>query len=662
MSGQKLPVQRVHPRVPRPRSSSAANLVPLLFPLFSPAFACFLSCCVEQPVRRAYRLYPPQWPGSSTTQPKVTEPIAPKQDEDARILDALIRVYNTHQYPRVRTFNAQNLRTPQGHHKPRRKQMSINATQRRPLHTHSHSFRPSFPLTPTREDFLHLVDTYREFYSACAPLNDSTCPPLFLAPMSGFHPSMSPGAAVPLSSATAPGTYIVPSPDVSVSPNSRQEDRQPQVNTEEPLPQTTHGEESQAIKDFRRILGTAGCTHQQAFDAYTRLPAPGISQLAEADIRSFLRCLSVVEKKDRQMSFQYLSVIEEMSSQGLEISDAEKNSAIAFCGQCFSHIRDEHMEKALEFWKGMEQDTNLRSGTVTFNILFDMAAKSGKFVLGEMILKEMEARGLQPNRYSRTSKIYFYGLRKDGEGVRRAYRELVDAGEVVDTVVLNCVIAGLIAAGELASAEHVYSRMKQMLANLAGEPLSMSTWQESRELGRIFDSLARDKRRSGTSPNLHAMKDKITIMPNLHTYAIFIEYHASETGDLRCIAALLDEMKSLDIPLHGRIFLKLFKGFAKHGGQAYSDWTSWRLKKVYQSLLTVLDQEVETVKVRRWLVVWAVRAFAHCAGREWALQVWDELQSQWQPDQQDLELASKRLAGIIEPRKRSDSRIAKITM
>ena len=422
------------------------------------------------------------------------------------------------------------------------------------------------------------------------------------------------------------------------------------VNHAKPL----DDELSRALEELERTLDMHKCTHDQAFAAYSKLPSPGVSSLSEQRIRALFRRLSIVEKKDKTTALQYLSVVDDMKSTGLEMTDAEWNSAIAFCGQCFSHIRDEHMQEALKSWKEMEQGANKKAGVVTFNILFDMAAKTGKFVLGEMILREMEARGLEPNRYSRVSKIYFYGLRKDGDSIRRAYRELVEAGEVVDTVVLNCVIAALIAADELPSAEHVYGRMKLMLAERTGEHFFVGTWRESRDLGRLFDYLARENRSQNRTVMRKVLEDRLTITPNLHTFAIFIEHHASETGNLAQIAALLGEMQAFGVPLHGRIFLKLFKGFSKHGGEAYSDWTSWRLKKVYESLLAVLDQGFEGVQIHRWMVVWAVRAFDHCAGREWALHVWKQLKARWQPDEKDLEQASRRLAGILQPRAQAD--------
>ena len=337
----------------------------------------------------------------------------------------------------------------------------------------------------------------------------------------------------------------------------------------------------------------------------------------------------------------------------LPMVQAEWNSAIAFCGQCFSHVHSGEVEKALITWKEMENEANVESNVVTFNILFDMAAKAGKFVLADMILKEMDTRGLQYNRYFRVGNIYYNGLRGDGDGVRRAYRELVDAREIVDTVVMNCVIAALISAGELASAENVYDRMKHMLSSHTGTRLpARRTWQDTRNLGRIFDRFARNTRQNDFSKKdqarLALLKEQISIVPNIHTYAIFIEHYAWHTGDLHRISALLNEMQILGVAIQGRIFLKLFKGFSKHGGNAFTAWTPQRLKSVWNSLLAVLDDGAEDVRIGKWMVIWAVRAFDQCAGREWALHIWEEMRARWKPGSGDLKGVHERLRDVLK--------------
>jgi len=375
------------------------------------------------------------------------------------------------------------------------------------------------------------------------------------------------------------------------------------------------------------ILDKDDCTHVAAFQAYSELRYPGVWYLSDDSIRLLFRRLSVVEKKNKDSMLRYLSVVDDMKSSGFDMTQAEWNSAIAFCGQCFARISADDVETALRTWKEMEEEAKVKGGHVTFNILFDMAAKSGKFVLAEMILKEMETRKLRINRYARVGLIFYHGLKADGDGIRRAYREFVEAGEIVDTVVMNCVIASFMRAGEPSAADQVYERMKRMLSKYTGQTIPLLRWKETRDLGRILNRAAREFK--DQPERLQQLRNEQLLAPNLRTYAIFVEHHASRTGELRRISTLLTEMSHLGIPIHGRIFLKIFKGFAFHGGLRYTSWTTARLESVWDALLVAVEET--DVKVMRWTVVWAVRAFERCAGRERMFEVWGELRRRWKP-------------------------------
>lgn len=399
------------------------------------------------------------------------------------------------------------------------------------------------------------------------------------------------------------------------------------------------------VTEVMSVLEKIRCTHHEAFAAYSTLPSPGVACLPPLSQRLLFRRLSTIERKDRESMLRYLSVVDDMKSLDLPLIEAEWNSAISFCGRCFVRISVAAVEEALLIWKEMEQQAHVKAGHVTFNILFDLAAKAGKFVLAEMIHKEMEARNLPMNRYGRVGFIYYNGLRGDGDGVRRAYREFVEAGEIVDTVVMNCVIASLLRAGEPGAAYQVYERMKNMLSKHTGKAYPALDWLERRDLGRVLDAAAR---RFRTQPEkTERLHDEKFLAPDLHTYSIFVEYHVSETGELQRIIALLSEMHVHGVPLHGRIFLKLFKGFAYHGGIRYTAWTGGRLESVWASLLQVLDQGAEGVMVTKWLVLWVVHAFDKCCGRARVLDVWDELRRRWEPGGGELEDVYRRLRDIL---------------
>lgn len=400
-----------------------------------------------------------------------------------------------------------------------------------------------------------------------------------------------------------------------------------------------------AIEKLEKLLDWQGSSNEEIMHAYSVLPSPGVLYLRDEKRRLLLLRIATVERKNRENMLKYLSIVEDMKIARLPMIESEWNSAISFVGRCFTHVKSSDVEAALQIWKEMEQEAQVQSGMVTFNILFDIATKAGKFVLAEMILKEMEARNLPLNRFSRVSIIYYYGLKGEGEGIRKSYRALVDAGEIVDTVVMNCVIASLIRAGEPSAAHHVFERMKRMYSLKADIPSLSQPRQYGRELGRILESGSRTFR--SKPGKLRRLQDEQCLCPNLQTFSIFVEHHVAETGELRRITELLEEMQSLQVPMHGRIFVKIFKGFAVHGGVRYTSWTKARLESVWNSLLNALDEGVEDVVVGKWMVFWVVKAFEKCFGREKTLQIWEELRTRWKVSEGEEGAVSNLLRDIV---------------
>lgn len=673
-----MPPQRSSARRKQVGTNAGISYValPFLFPFVQPALLAFIALCKESPMKAASRKYPytPPEKAAERTELSIEHSNVPailrrskaeqffvKASSRSRTCDssssewqqdticdlyvkALTEAYSCKYRFRPSIDNMKPANLDLTYHRTRRRACTNRMQQSRSVHNVALKTRPSMVQPPSREEYLQLVEIYsKESYSTHArsvelslfsqlPVQETMSPQrLFWKDGSCFN--------LPEFQGDFQAFRKIPHAVTRPSDDSAPRDFK--------LTPRTDGERRIA-ETFLTVLNRSDCTHEQAFAAYSSLPNPGLAMLHDSQIRLLFERLSVVQKKTRRRSFQFMSVVDDMKSQGLQLTNGEWNSAIAFCGQTFTFIQEQDVEIALKLWKEMEQEAKVKAGIVTFNILFDMAAKAGKFVLAELILKEMETRGLELNRYSRVSKIYFYGLRGDTDGIYEAYRELVNAGEVVDTVVLNCVIASLIAAGEPASAEHVYRRMKKMLVGRAGSQLKIPDWRSARELGRLYDHLARERRSGQESPLRRYLDEKVTCTPDLHTYTVFIEYHVNTTGDLQTISALLGEMKAFDVPLNGRIFLKLFKGFTYHGTEVYTDWTPWRLRRVYDSLLKALDQKLQHVEIQRWMVIWAVRAFHKCAGRKWASFVWQEMKGRWKPGEEDLQRAAVKLADIID--------------
>ncbi|KAL9026378.1 MAG: hypothetical protein Q9196_004948 [Gyalolechia fulgens] len=396
---------------------------------------------------------------------------------------------------------------------------------------------------------------------------------------------------------------------------------------------TPNVKQKQPMEGLQTILDDEQSSHEQIYEAYCQLPSPGVKYLS-AHYRLLLsQRLSAIERKNKKAMLRYFHLIDDMKEASIPLNEAEWNSAIAYVGRCFGDVEASDVKNALSIWKEMDQEACVRSSTVTFNILFDVATRAGKFVLAEMVLREMQARGLEYDRFSYVGFIFYYGMKGDGAGVRRAYRELVEAGHIVDTRALNCVIASLIRAGELPAAEQVYERMKRLLYEKTAQPVPVSDWKSSRDLGRALNRAGRAAR--GNEQLLHRLQAEQYLAPNLHTFYTFIDHHVRTTGELRHVMAWLGEMQSLQIPMHGSVFVKIFQGFGRHGGVKYTSWTRQRLETVWESLLVALDQELEDVQMMKWMVVWVIRAFAKCCGQERTLQIWEQVRDRWKISGED---------------------------
>ena len=586
------------------------QLLTFVFTILQPVTFVLLNAFKEQPIKaatRKRRITPPSVSSSS-----------PRQIDNV-FIDALAQACSCRLLTRSSLAQAIVSNPDHTYHKARRR--NAFDTRRQIRHLHRASFPPSSPTTIrplSRDEYLNILDYYRESYSTHTDTFVEVAPS-------------------PLNS-----SILKCENDRLLTPGIHADIKGPLS----PAHESARGIASPDLAHLLKVLERDDCTHEEAFEAYSKLPFPGVSNLSEDTCRLLFRRLSVLEKKSRTSKMRYLSVVDDMKTAGLSNTPAEWNSAISFCGQCLTYITAADVEIALRMWTEMEQEANIRGGIVTFNILFDLAAKAQKFVLAEMILKEMGDRDLKYNRYSRNAFIFYHGLKQDGVGVRRAYREYVEAGEVVDTVVLNTVITALIRAGEPAAAEQVYERMKRMHTKQTGRDIPLGNWREIRDLGRLLDRAARHLKND--TEKLRQLQEEQSIAPDIRTYIHLVNYHASQSGEIRRIAVLLSEMRHLGIPMHGRIFVKLFKGFAYHGGVRYTPWTRHRLEAVWESMLEASDQGADNVRVLKWMVIWAVKAFERCAGRQRTLQIWSELKRRWEPGDGDIDFVMYILRATLD--------------
>ncbi|ERS95845.1 hypothetical protein HMPREF1624_07922 [Sporothrix schenckii ATCC 58251] len=438
------------------------------------------------------------------------------------------------------------------------------------------------------------------------------------------------------------------------------------------------------------------------YQSYLRLPGMRMSYVPDELRHGLLRSLNMEERKNAKSMLRFFAVVADIKDCGLPLLRAEWNAAMAFAGRYVGWTTSAENMAVVNLWREMEKDAGIRSNEVTFNILFDVASKSHNFTLAEMIYDEMLKRGLRFNRYHHVSLIHYFGLRLDPDGIRAAFHEMVEAGEMIDTVVLNCVMSGFVRCGEEDAAERIYTRMHPRYrmqqqqqqqqqqselrqgnghsgvvlemkpkpkkvknasprsrgsfvlssdASTGNPPFPNSTdYKSERMLSQVLVMLAHENRYNDDLRAAH--QALMPIRPTLSTFRVLINHHACRLGNLPAVTRYLDDMKSLGIPLHGSIFQTLFKGFALHGGAQgmYTDWSVARLRSTWAALLKALDDGTEGMYISVWLVMWVLRAFDRCATPEMVFKAYNSLMSRWTPDEVQSDFAISVLHSLLKGR------------
>ncbi|KAK2037302.1 pentatricopeptide repeat domain-containing protein [Colletotrichum somersetense] len=386
-----------------------------------------------------------------------------------------------------------------------------------------------------------------------------------------------------------------------------------------------------AIIVHRRLRNKRGSV-SQIFQAYTALPEPRMMHLNKRYRHRLLKVCGRVARKGMKEMLRYFTLIEDMKDCGIRIRRNEWNYALAAATKFVAKTTEVEAESALQLWKEMEVHKRSTPNSVTFNILFDAASKSGNYALAEMLYKEMKSRGIPFNRYHHVSLIHLFGLQKHADGVRAAYKEMVKAGETVDTVVLNCVIFGLLRCDEEKAVLKVYDFMKKTGSkHVVAKPGTAKATIE-------------------VDPNNEQQQQQqiADVTPDLRTFRILINHFSIQSGDLAQVALFLEEMKTYKVPMHGGIFLALFQGFMRHGNVLFSAWTPARLENVLAALLQALDNNVQGLYLDTWLMMWALRAFMICIKRrKRVLEVYEEFRKRWDLPPNKVEHMESYLARLL---------------
>ncbi|SPO03333.1 uncharacterized protein DNG_06015 [Cephalotrichum gorgonifer] len=349
------------------------------------------------------------------------------------------------------------------------------------------------------------------------------------------------------------------------------------------------------------------------FKLYSKLPEPRMLHISGPLRLQVLRALGTPERRDSKSMLRYFAAIADVKSCGLSLRLQEWNYALAFASRYVRKTTEVEAEATLKIWSEMEREAMVKGNEVTFNILFDVASKSGNFALAEMIYKEMEARQMPFNRYHHVSLIHYFGLKQDGDGVRAAYRDMVEAGEIIDSVVLNCVISGLLRSGEEAAAEEVYERMKRS-GSADNRKLPERDYVTKKVITKVLMMFGKLGKKHPTMTS--TFQNSAVLSPDIQTYRIMVNHFSLKVGDIAKVARYLDEMKLSEVSLHGSIFLALFKGFSMHGGFAGATWSEQRLRGVFAALLDALDTGVKGLSIEVWLAMWILRAFKKCVSTD----------------------------------------------
>lgn len=423
-------------------------------------------------------------------------------------------------------------------------------------------------------------------------------------------------------------------------------------------------------------------SHAELWEAYEVLPSPRPRYLEDDLIKRIFRHFTWVELNTKEMMRRYFALLDDCVAERVRVKRMYWNRAIRFAGAWLKHATSEEVRYAIETWMRMEQAGH-PANHVTFNILFNIAVRAGRFALADTIHNELKARGMQLDRYFRSSYIYYAGMRRDGDAVRQAFRDLVNAGEIVDTTTMNIVIISLLRAGEAPAAENVFYRMKRLHEKKFGTA-ALRHWRERKELAQLLNKTGEELRQEkedhtasffgahfADTDRREEVQKASPIAPNAQTYSLLIRYHAYTSGDIDAVHILLSEMHAQEWHVHGSIYLHLLRGFYTHGGYASSAWTYKQLEELWKEITNSMTssmsaeasnaeskEKAEQSEMQRplyftvTLALAALHAFYRCAGRKRMLEVWQDISARWEDASLD---ERSRIQNAVDQMVREDS-------
>ncbi|OOF97822.1 hypothetical protein ASPCADRAFT_205086 [Aspergillus carbonarius ITEM 5010] len=360
--------------------------------------------------------------------------------------------------------------------------------------------------------------------------------------------------------------------------------------------------EYHSVEAFLDAMWDEKISNHYVFRLYRHMPSPGVAYLSKRSRGALLRRFADPPHRRWVDARRYLALVEDMVAAKLPMSLSLWSSAIHLAGRASGKVRKRDLVKAIGIWQQMEHIGGIKSDGVVFTILFDIAIKASQFTVAERLLEEMKKRNLQFRRFGKVSQLYYYGMQGDIAGIQRAFDGFVSSGEIVDTVVMNCLMASFIRAGDVETAQQLYARMleTQATSHQAGDltlgskhPGSSNLTSEMnlyrsrvRKLGRVLQESAPLQ---GILPEHHrALQNSVRAIPDTRTFYIFLSLHAHQTADIHAFMSILADMeKVFVVPPRGMIYLLLFDGFARNGRHR-KGWTAERLQVTWKAYLRAL--------------------------------------------------------------------------
>lgn len=409
-----------------------------------------------------------------------------------------------------------------------------------------------------------------------------------------------------------PEEYYTPTPEIRPAvPDSAKESGEPDelslrggsfVTFANPEDASQVPDERSPVEILLKALLDPAKSNQYVFRLYRDIPSPGVAQLGKKHRNKLLHRFADPMNRRWPDARRFLRLLEDMIEAKLPMRRSLWTSAIHLAGRARGKVKKSDLVRAIGIWKHMERITQHQSDDVIFTILFDISIKAGQFSVAERLLDEMKNRGIGFTRFGHVSKIYYHGLMDDADGIRQSFSEFVAAGNLVDTVVLNCLMASFARIDDIRTVMHLYDTMMEAqrtsakgasIATAQSPSLSPALTSEmtfyrkkSKGLGRQLKSLASLK---DESPEKHrAVQEALPMTPDTRTFHILLYHYACRWGNFERFMSIIEDMERIyTVPPRGMIYKLLFQGFSIHAGKR-KHWSVERLRQAWEAYLRAL--------------------------------------------------------------------------